>query len=219
MFKSLILRCLGLIVMCCSGCLTHTGERSLVWVFVDEKGGQFSGAWEPGRTEFESIVVTNKRSGVLMIHDAVGTVCRVSDYSQGTRISDVSYYPNGTVRATACWTNGLLNGLITHYWENGQMSVQQWFLAGIRNGPFRAWSPNGKRTHEGAYVSGEEDGPWTRWINDETIWEREMWNNGKLVSSERYESGKRVPSIIDVSDSKANQAPVDTARPLADPQR
>jgi hypothetical protein len=202
----LVLCCVGFMAMICGGCRTGAQSRFLVWEFVDVDGVQLTGAWKPERiADFKSRVETNERSGVLTVRDGKGVQCVVAEYVRGQRVSDISYYQSGAVREKASYTNGLLNGVFFHYWENGQIWVQASYREGVCDGPFRAWAANGKRTHDGGYTNGKEHGIWIRWINDETIMEKEMWEDGELISCERYEGGKRVPSVMDSLESRQEQ--------------
>lgn len=180
------------IALASSGCRMFGEQKPLGWEFVDASGRRLAGVWSPeGSDEFKRCVETPKLSGVLTVRGK-GDICNVSEYRQGERVSSTSYYPSGVVRAKASFEKGLMTGVFSQYWENGQLAVQQTWRAGVEDGPYRSWEPNGQRTHEGEYVHGKQHGIWLLWKNDETVEEKEVWENGNRVSSERRElSGER----------------------------
>lgn len=182
---------LGLATICVS-CVTKSVYRPLDWEFEGRGDLRIKGVGnydeDDQANNFHQRVAEEKLSGKLTVRQG-GKVVAVSDYKDGQRVSVVSYYPSGTVRERAHFSNGFIDGERCQYWENGQIAVQEVFRAGEPDGPYRAWAPSGKRTHEGMYVNGLRQGIWHLWSNEETAMRKEVWDKGELKDSVRILDG------------------------------
>jgi len=115
------------------------------------------------------------------------------------------YYDNGRVRSSAHYVNGMLDGEITEYYENGRIKIHYTYRDG-RNGEFTKYFDNGKlkliddytngkingesRTYfysgqlksVGYHVDGKPDGEFVFYNKNGTIFDRNLYKNGVMVS-------------------------------------
>jgi hypothetical protein len=90
--------------------------------------------------------------------------------SQSTRVPDaVLECPSGATGRSFTFSDG---------------GVSEWCLGanGLRHGPDRGYYSNGQLVSLGEFVDGSKDGAWVYYLNDGTVWRRDEWHEGALVS-------------------------------------
>lgn len=62
--------------------------------------------------------------------------------------------------------------------------VDEWCArtSGLRHGPAQAFYSNGQLLSSGVFVDGSAYGVWVYYLNDGTVWRRDVWDEGALVS-------------------------------------
>lgn len=125
------------------------------------------------------------------------------------------YYPNGKVKISAMFRNGVQEGLMQEFdstgkilhssmYKNGQVTGEGVVLEdGERNGPWKDFYPDGSLKAEGNYDHGKQTGDWKFYYPDGKTEQRGKFNksgkfdgvwkwyfeNGELFREENYRNG------------------------------
>lgn len=67
----------------------------------------------------------------------------------------IFYYPNGRMRQTALFRNGILHGPVQLFTEEGYLESEYSYKEGRLDGPMRSYSADGRRIAEWRYADGE----------------------------------------------------------------
>lgn len=77
------------------------------------------------------------------------------------------WYNNGNKHFVEFYTNGLRNGIATHWYEETSNKQQQGnYVDDKKNGLWIQWYSNGIKKSEGNYVDDKKNGLWIQWYTD-----------------------------------------------------
>ena len=104
-------------------------------------------------------------------------------YKDGKHANGISkgWWPNGNLKHTKTWKDGISNGLSIFWFKTGQKKYEETFKDGIFDGERTYWYENGEKWFEESYKDGERDGLQIEW-----------YENGQKKYEETYKSGKRI---------------------------
>ena len=136
-------------------------------------------------------------------------------YKDGKMADGVSkgWFPNGQLKQSRIWKNGVQDGIWTEYYENGQKDYEQTYKDGKRDGLwikfsqkktggekmeertykngkkdglFTFWYENGQKMYEGTFKDGKPDGPFTVWYENGQKSSEKTYKDGKFISEKRW---------------------------------
>jgi len=92
-----------------------------------------------------------------------GTLRSTGTYDDGIRVGDWKfYYENGKLEQQGKYTKkGKPDGTWIWYFEDGTLQREQNFIAGLEDGEYLEYEETGKLIVKGQYVEGLEEGEWT----------------------------------------------------------
>lgn len=89
-------------------------------------------------------------------------------------------YPNGQLKYTTNYTNGVDDGLQQEWYESGQLQSQSYFKEGKLDGKVQEWYENGQLKYEFNIKDGDFDGLYQEW-----------YENGQVESQTSFKEGKK----------------------------
>lgn len=103
---------------------------------------------------------------------------------------NLKYYPNGIVAEEIYYKNGLIDGKRKAFWDNGLLKEENEFKKGVLVGTSKFYFSNGKmRKQIGFDNKGERDGVWLDYYPNGQLKEKALYLNGKIKASEiRYDN-------------------------------
>ncbi len=99
--------------------------------------------------------------------------------TNGTKIAEVEFHPNGQPKIDKRFVNDTLNGESWCYYEDGKPWSLNTFRNGLNNGPYKTWHDNGQLYIDGHYVDGKEDGDWFTYYPTGQLNTRGSYRNGE----------------------------------------
>jgi len=191
------------------------------------KQGHWFTFYDSGNLKSEVTYKDDKRNGYLKEYAENGDLLRISKYfddvlqpeAEEIRKLDVQneYYPDGKIRISAMFRNGIPEGIRREYSEQGEVEKSYVYQNGVvagegivredgnRDGPWKEYYPDGKIRSEGKYDNGKQVGEWkfyhpngkteqTGRFNTqgkpEGTW-RWYFDTGELLKEENYHKGLR----------------------------
>lgn len=150
-------------------------------------------------------------------------ICTDSD---GAKINGriIGYYPNGKIHKNFIVKNGVPDGIAKTFYENGKKKQELKYVQGELNGLSKAWNMNGKiqsehhyknNKYDGirkeydengklhdilTYKNGKLDGERTTYSKKGT--EKQIYNDGSLVSAKTYNEKGKLKSDYDGTTQK-----------------
>ncbi|MEI7980664.1 MAG: hypothetical protein WCI71_03365 [Bacteroidota bacterium] len=166
-----------------------------------DENGRKQGRWyiffSSGKIQTEGYYKDDKKNGYFKEYAENGDLLKISKYNDGVLEPEAKeiqkldirneYYPNGKVKTSAMFRNGIQEGVKRIYDSTGR--VQQSFIFqngnvisegivrddGNKDGPWKDFYPDGNLKAEGIYDNGRQTGEW-----------RYYHPNGKLEQSGRF---------------------------------
>lgn len=166
-----------------------------------DENGLKQGRWylfyPGGRIQTEGVYKNDKKNGYFKEYSENGDLLKVSKYVDDvlqTEAQEIqkpeiqkTYYPNGNIKVSAMFRNGIQEGLQQMYDSTGKIEKSQVFQNGKvigegiikedgkEEGPWKNYYPDGSIKSFGNYAQGEKTGEW-----------KYYHANGKLEQSGRY---------------------------------
>ena len=190
-----------------------------------KKQGRWYTFYESGNLKSEVTYKDDMRNGYLKEYTESGDLLKISKYiddviqpeAQEIQKLEVQneYYPNGTIKISAMFRNGIPEGLKREYAEDGKLEKAYLYQNGVvtgegivkddgnRDGPWKDFYPDGSLKAEGNYDNGKQVGDWKYYHLNGKIEQTGRFNkqgkfdatwkwyfdNGKLLKEENYRSG------------------------------
>ena len=97
------------------------------------------------------------------------------------------YHPNGQLKLTKTWKNGVENGKWVKYYETGQKEIEAFEKKGVADGPYTIWFDGGQVGRVGNSISGSgAEGLETWYHKNGQKWKDATFENGKIVGEWTY---------------------------------
>lgn len=191
------------------------------------KQGRWFTFWENGNPRTEISYRDDRKNGYFKEYAENGDLLKITKYTndqpepeaEEIRKLDVvnEYYPDGKVKISAMYRNGVPEGIRREYgpdgsvvssttYRNGQVSAEGIVRDdGNRDGPWKEFYPDGTLRAEGTYTEGKQTGEWKYYHPDGKIEQAGRFNRqgkpdgtwkwyypaGSLLREESYRNGLR----------------------------
>ena len=193
----------------------------------NRRQGRWVNFWETGKIKLEGTYRNDKKNGYFKEFSEKGDLIHISKYiddvlqpeAQEIQKLEVEreYFPDGSVKATRLYRNGILEGISIEFspegtivaaveYRNGLLAGEGLVLQdGSRSGSWKEYYPDGSLKAEGEYDNGTRTGPWKFYHPNgkteqtgkynkegkpEGTW-RWYYDSGQLLREESYYRGKK----------------------------
>jgi antitoxin component YwqK of YwqJK toxin-antitoxin module len=191
------------------------------------KQGRWCSFYENGNLKSEVTYRDDLRNGYLKEYAENGDLLKIAKYADDviqTEAAEIQklevqneYYPDGKVKVSALFRNGIPEGVKREYSADGMVEKAYLYKNGIiigegivkddgnRDGPWKDFYPDGSLKAEGNYDNGKQVGEWKYYHANGTIeqagkfskqgkfqgtW-KWFFDNGQLLKEEKYLNGVR----------------------------
>jgi uncharacterized protein len=179
------------------------------------KQGRWCTFWENGKMKQEGIYKDDKKNGYFKEYTDAGDLISVSKYVNDVKQVEAEeitkldvqneYYPDGRIKVSATYRNGLPEGVKREYSQDGVIQNSYLYKNGIitgegimredgsRDGHWKEFYEDHSLKSEGDYKNGKQVGEWKYFYPNGKVEQSGKYNNsGKLVGTWKwyYESGQ-----------------------------
>jgi uncharacterized protein len=191
------------------------------------KQGRWFTFYEQGNLKSEVTYKDGKKNGYLKEYAENGDLLKIAKYvddvvqTEAEEIQKLEvrneYYPDGKIRVSAMFRNGIPEGIKREYTADGAIENAYLYKNGVvvgeglvmedgnRNGPWKDFYPDGSLKAEGNYDNGNQTGEWKYYHSNGKIeqtgkftkqgkltgtW-KWYFDNGQLLKEETYRNGLR----------------------------
>ncbi len=159
-----------------------------------------------GNIRIEGNYRDDKKHGYFKEYTESGDFVRISKYENDVLLPDAEeiqkldlqyeYYPNGKVKISAMFRNGVPEGIRREFNQEGKIEKSYLYKNGIltgegiikedgnRDGPWKDYYPDGKLKAEGGYENGKQVGEW-----------KFYFENGKIEQTGKYNKQGKLEGI------------------------
>ena len=191
------------------------------------KQGSWMNFWENGNIQLEGTYKNDRKNGYFKEYSEKGDLINITKYlddiiqPEAVEIQKLvverEYYPNGSVKTTRLYRNGIQEGISIEFspegtilaageYRNGSLVGEGLVLEdGSRNGPWKEYYTGGSLKAEGDYNNGNKLGPWKYYhpngkIEQTGVYNKEgkpdgtwrwYYESGQLLREETYYRGKK----------------------------
>jgi len=193
----------------------------------NRKQGKWITFWDNGKYRTEGSYKNNIKHGYFKFYSKEGNLLSVSKFVDSVEQEDAveiqklelekTYYPDGKLKSTSLFRNGILEGISLEYSADGQIEKAIEYRKGnrigeglvledgSRDGPWKEYYPGGAVKAEGVYDKGKKKGKWTYYHSNGRIEQTGKYNQegkpegtwlwyyetGYLLREENYYRGER----------------------------
>ncbi len=118
--------------------------------------------------------------GRKMYYDLGFKIVENYSYGQLNGIRE-EYWPNGDLRVTTSYLNGIKHGPEIGYYNDGRKKSLINWNTGLENGICQCWHPNGVKEEESTYSNGKQTGIQVTWDSLGNITSKSEWDNGNFL--------------------------------------
>jgi len=192
-----------------------------------QKQGKWVSFWENGKIKTEGTFRDDKKNGYFKEYSEKGDLIHIQKYVDGTLQPEAEeiqklqvekeYYPDGKIRKTSLYRNGVREGMSREFSPEGIMTKAIEYHNGIRSGEglvledgsrtgyWKEFYPDSTLKAEGNYENGIKTGPWKYYHPNGKIEQTGVFNkqgtpegnwkwyyeNGQLKREESYYHGEK----------------------------
>lgn len=155
-----------------------------VKVFVDKKDGKEDGlcyaVYPNGEIQRVGYFADGNRIGDWRFYHADGSTMAKVQYSKsGDKTGQhLTYHPNGNLRTSESYVDGVVHGPKLTYYENGVLRMHQDWRFGAIHGLSMIYHPNGLLKKLGTWTDSKQHGVITYYNEDGTLREQQTFSNG-----------------------------------------
>ena len=150
----------------------------------DKPSGYIRDYHMSGQLQMEGKFVQGIKTGLFRYYHHNGQLAKTGSYQQGARVGTwQEFYPNGAEKMISFYENGIRN-VDYFYSEDGEPQVQRGY--GIIEEWFEEQGHSFRR--KGKFFDYEKNGLWTAYRKDSSLYFKETYDKGKLVSGISYDS-------------------------------
>jgi len=193
----------------------------------NRKQGQWVSFWENGKIHIDGTYRDDKKNGYFKEYSEKGDLINIAKYIEGVLQPEAAeiqkleverdYYPNGLVKETRLYRNGILEGISIGFspegtivsateYRNGMLAGEGLVLEdGSRTGSWKEYYPGGSLKAEGEYTNGNKTGTWKYYHLNGKVEQTGIYNkdgkpdgtwkwyfdSGQLLREENYYRGKK----------------------------
>ena len=167
------------------------GKHCWEWIHANEpKDGWFRAYWKgdvektKGRNSAQNQTIgVYSWDGGATLNKEEGNGLRYEWFLENGKVigTSKSYHPNGILKETREWGNGIKNGWQRWYYDNSQIMRECFYIDNKEHGLRPYWFADGKKFWEKRFKMGVPHGIWKKW-----------WMNGNLRMETEYVDGIEV---------------------------
>ncbi len=145
------------------------------------------------------------KDSVWNYYDELGVLIAKEKYKEGKKHgASFVYIPDGSVSEEKYFKDDVMDGPYKEYFTANVLRSQATYSKGLIEGRTVYYYPNGVEVAVGFYKNGNKVGPWIYKTESGKIREKELYKNGKLVSTKETDEffAKNKPESIKLEPKK-----------------
>lgn len=142
-----------------------------------------------GKKQLEVYYQNGKATGTVTEWYHNGAMMSRGEVLNGNYIGRHTWwYPNGQKEQVIEYRNGVAEGKVQLWYDNGVLRKSTDFQKGQPNGTSIEWYRTSVKMTESTFVDGVMHGEFKQWGKDSRLLERKIYENGKVIKAEDYNS-------------------------------
>lgn len=145
--------------------------------------------YDNGKKRLEVFYQNGKATGTVSEWYKDGTLMSRGEVLNGDYIGTHTWwYPNGQKEQVIDYRGGVAEGKVQLWYDNGVMRKSTDFKKGQPNGKSVEWYRTEAKMNESEFLDGVLNGEFKHWGKDGRLLERKIYNKGKIIKAEDYNS-------------------------------